>query len=305
MSVSSNRALSGGTIFWVAQLGNTSTALDISSDTNNFDKNAAAYGERIATQAVHFGGVSDRVSISSSPAVLPPFTFTILDYYGQKVQQSASVVSTEVVNVDQETCGGNLPSFVNYTGSLPVNSGVANFSSVLARCDPGYSMTVKFSSPTQVFTALNALVSYSFNPCQAGDTYMQGTCSPCPEGQFSPSYTGPSSTKCQSCNDIPGVASCSGSTLVLESGYWRQSSTTSSVLQCEQPGNRCLGGAWTGDASCKPGSQGPLCGVCSEGYFAGYNGDCLECDSDGAGISGGVVVILLVCGLVVAFYCAK
>jgi hypothetical protein len=155
MSLSSNHALSGGTIFWVARRNKISTALDINSSTNTWGENAAAYGEQIATQAVQFGGVSDKVSISSSPDLLAPFVFTVLDYYDQKVKQNASVVTTEVVDVNRDTCAGNLPSFVNSTGSLPVNSGVANFSSVLARCTPGESMVVQYSTATQVFVTLS------------------------------------------------------------------------------------------------------------------------------------------------------
>ena len=235
--------------------------------------------------------------------------FTIVDYYGQKVKQNASVVSTEVVT-QSAYCESNLPSFVNSTGSLPVDSGVANFSSVLARCTPGGSMVVQYSTATQVFTDLSTQVSYAFENCEAGDTYVQdtagqSTCAPCPEGEFSLSYTGPKSAKCLPCNVITGVASCSGKDLVLEPGYWRQSATTSSVVQCQQQGEQCVGGASIGDASCKRGSEGPLCGVCSEGYFAGEDGTCLECDSAGAGVTGGVIVIILLCGLFVLLYVAK
>jgi hypothetical protein len=93
----------------------------------------------------------------------------------------------------------------------------------------------------------------------------------------------------------------------LEPGYWRQSETTSSVVRCQQLGGyeRCIGGESTGDASCKLGSEGPLCGVCSEGYFAGDAGTCLECDGGGAGISGGVVVILLLCSLAILLCMAR
>jgi hypothetical protein len=45
--------------------------------------------------------------------------------------------------------------------------------------------------------------------------------------------------------------------------------------------------------------------VCSEGYFAGEDGTCLECDSAGAGVTGGVIVIILLCGLFVLLYVAK
>jgi hypothetical protein len=305
MSVSSNRALSGGTIFWVAQQGKKSTALDINSSTNTWGENAAAYGEQVATQAVQFGGLPDRVNISSSPAKLAPFHFTIWDYYGQTVKQNASVVNTVTT---QGKCGLEVSaSFVNISdGSQPVESGVANFSSVLARCTPGGSIVVQFSTSTKVFSHLSKLVSYSFSPCQAGDTFVQGTCTICPEGQFSLSYTGPS-TNCLPCNVISGVASCSGNDLILFPGYWRQSATTGSVKQCQEPGarERCIGGAPTGDASCKSGSQGPLCGVCSDGYYDDFNGDCFECDNSGAGSSGGVIVIFVILGLAAAYYIAK
>ena len=160
MTVSSNHATSGGTIFWVARRNNVSAALDISSPTNTWGKNTAAYGERIATQAVQFGGIpSETVNIPSAPGILPPFAFTIIDYYGQKVKQNAFIVSTDVAR-QGTNCGNNLPSFANASGSLPVNSGVANFSSVLTRCIPGGSMVVDYSTPTNVFTSLSARVSY-------------------------------------------------------------------------------------------------------------------------------------------------
>jgi len=78
-------------------------------------------------------------------------------------------------------------------------------------------------------------------------------------------------------------AQCPGGSLGLENpiltenGYWRSSLYSSELYRCTRtvacPGYPTTAGVAYGDASCPPGSVGPLCAVCSPGSF-GFGGQC-------------------------------
>ena len=89
-----------------------------------------------------------------------------------------------------------------------------------------------------------------------------------------------------------GVSECRKNVLDLEDGYWRQTPLTKAVVPCPTGSTNCLRGAATGDAACKEGSEGPLCGVCSHGYFL-LEGECAVCASASSALNETTVVLIV------------
>lgn len=79
-----------------------------------------------------------------------------------------------------------------------------------------------------------------------------------------------------------GVEICIGNDIQtasvhLKPGYWRHTNVTTAVLKCPLTG--ACGGerSFAGDDSCSEGYEGPLCGICSGGYYS-TNNECAKCD---------------------------
>jgi hypothetical protein len=288
-----NRAWAGGTVFWVWR-GHT-RGININSFSVDWGTNFAAYGNRTATQTILFSGAPiETVSINATNLLQTPFVFQLQDFYGQAVINSSSIVGTSIVD---SHCDGRFSAFVNSSGSFPILNGLANFSSVLTQCEPGGNMTVSFKMET-LSAPVTLLVDYKFRECLNGEYYSQGYCISCPKTEFSLVYTG-KDTRCSSCADEPGVTECHSNVLQIQEGFWRQDPLTSAVIQCPDETTGCMGGDSTGQASCQLGSEGPLCAVCSAGYFNGGM-TCIIC-GDSQKILGSES-ILLIC--LVFFACA-
>ena len=89
-------------------------------------------------------------------------------------------------------------------------------------------------------------------------------------------------TRCQTC---PATAtSCMGDSIILPQGYWRWSPDAASVIPCVL--NGCPGGNSTGPFNCKPGYYGPICQVCSPGYY--FSSGSQSCQSCSAGVANAV-----------------
>ena len=82
-----------------------------------------------------------------------------------------------------------------------------------------------------------------------------------------------------------GTAGTTLSTMSIEEGYWRYTSTSTQVYECTYPMN-CEGGVngSVGDLICSKGSRGPLCTVCSDdgpGYFIDTHQQmCVACSAE-------------------------
>ena len=80
-------------------------------------------------------------------------------------------------------------------------------------------------------------------------------------------------------------------------GFWASRALTllnaneSNTFECKPPGV-CLGGK---DSVCTVGHEGPLCSVCSAGYFVTATLECEPCEVEPVG--DGVKGVVLVCGL--------
>ena len=102
------------------------------------------------------------------------------------------------------------------------------------------------------------------------------------------------------------------SAVLVQPGYYRpdedwkwSAREQATVVRCPQRG-ACLGGPLTGAATCAKGHTGPLCGVCSPGYYRGTE-QCEICPTVGNGTIWGTILLMLgiavgVCGVFFGLY---
>jgi hypothetical protein len=143
-------------------------------------------------------------------------------------------------------------------------------------------MTVQFaaqqaSSPG--YSSVVAKVTMVFRECRDGEVLVNNQCEECPSGSYSLHYD-PMAT-CISCP--PNTDDCSGNSISVSSGYWRLSPYSTVMLECPMP-DACVGGDGSNgdstgsgsrrflesssfDSLCAAGYTGPLCAVCSHGYY--------------------------------------
>ena len=109
----------------------------------------------------------------------------------------------------------------------------------------------------------------SSEECTTGTT-TQSCCRPCPRGV--------------ECGSATSKRDRFLETLILKPGYFRFTATSTKAYRCERYHRyheHCTGGNATGRNSCQRNSQGPLCRLCSDGYFhASLNGDCVACQQE-------------------------
>ena len=119
----------------------------------------------------------------------------------------------------------------------------------------------------------------------------------CPVGK----YQGPNEV-CIRCTDA-AVCEEEGidlAALELAPGRWRASETSTRLRSCLRA-DACPGGAFVGDAACADGYEGPLCGVCAEGYTSAGRYGCEPC-ADASVVMGVVNTCFLLVALAVVGY---
>lgn len=298
-------AAGGGTVFWVAST--MAEPVNIST-ANLFDNtNAAVYGPEVATEARQLVlEESNEYSVVDYTTFSPEVVVYLVDYYDQVVKtESSSPVFASVLS-DTSTCykssgyvtGGFVERFHN---------GVANFTTLLAYCDPGYMMSVDLTSSITtmaVTSTLQTVFELSFRNCVTGEYFSDSICVLCETGTYS--VTDPSMVSldllgqtnvCKQCPD--GSSSCYGSSVILKDGFWRISQKATSTVECPYA-DSCRGGAGSGDELCSTGYEGPVCAVCSDGYvFRSSTQRCEPC-SDSAGLDAGTILFLAILGLLLA-----
>ena len=254
-----NRALNGGgTIYWTASAMTEPAAVL----TGNYfaDSNEALYGSNVATDAWALSlNTANVYNITDYSKNIPPLIIYVVDYYDQVVRtESTAYLSASVLS--RAKCYAKSSGYV--TGGIieTVVGGMANFSSLLVYCDPGYSMLVDMTSSIDGITLQTSFKSW-FRECVTGEYWSDRVCAPCEVGTYS--VTDPSTILslseltqqqvCQACPD--GASTCYGDTVVLEEGYWRISQQATSTMSCPYEGS-CGGGEGTGDALCSDGYEG-------------------------------------------------
>jgi len=311
--VAKNVAKQAGAIFWVT----ISQLLEpVGLLTNNYSNNIAwNYGPNVATEITGMNCTPEVLRYDDYAASTYPLTakVSVTDYYNSIAKLENSKIIDIAVSPSDAHCSFNSP-IANVFGkvSLLVKNGVAVLSDLGANCIPGgyLLLTLRLSvlSESTIFPAYTIgsanLLSYKrfaeqrvavkFRHCVRGEKYdfydstLKNTCSECINSfSFSDNYDN-SVTNCMPCPTL--AKSCYGDQIILYTGYWRRSSTSTNIVQCPLD-KGCLGGILTGNNSCAVGYSGQICAVCIFGYFQSGT-KCYSCKSQS--LAGTQVVVLLV-----------
>jgi len=160
-----------------------------------------------------------------------------------------------------------------------INNGTCRLDDLVITASLGATVEFQLSSPmTSLTEAFTIVTIHIANECPRGDFLTGGdVCEACESGKYSLSFS--VNADCQPC---PLGAKCfGGDRLVVQEGWWRTGLLSDKIWQCPVTKN-CLRGTESEPSRCHTGSTGPLCGVCSDGY---YNSGGHECKPCGEGVS--------------------
>lgn len=118
------------------------------------------------------------------------------------------------------------------------------------------------------------LIPLYVEPCYPGEIFNKFSliCAKCERDSFS---FNTSDNSCQKC--IPNAICEGGNKIIVNSGYWRSSSTSLNIYSCEENSENCLEGEIS---QCLNSFRGPLCRSCISGYYKIDNNSCIECQQD-------------------------
>lgn len=315
INLTNNEARVGGTIFWVKDSAMESEPAGVSNVF--FENNAAKFGERIATQAVQMLSPSVYDVTVYKNALTPAIVLDLFDAYGQKVAVDGEVYSTITSLSDEDwDCGENglrLQGEDIERGQVQFANGSATWAHLEPLCAPKGYFGVAFSGRVDkmVEPAWQSVDKYTitntttlkFRRCEVGERVVGATCEVCPDGSYSVTKD---ATSCTPCTNKEGVKSCYKDQLVLDEMYWRRAASSNTVLYCNIGSVSCKGGNHTGNSLCEVGFEGPLCSICSDGYYEDGN-QCLTCQGTQsftpAVIIYIIILVLFVCGA--AYYASS
>lgn len=305
--VTANYASIGGTVFWVYQSVPEPQMISVvNSPSAVFQSNTAGYGAVIGTQAVALSGPVN-MTVTSYQEVFARIAFNLYDVYEQRIPNEDMYASMSILS---SQCGGLIPieTYIGSDNGLFDSQGQISFPGLRMDCAPQGKIESKFTAmfpeslvPTEVATlvriedfSIHTNLSFHYRACTPGEVIQQERyCYACEEGTYVLGNSNNNSTSqtCSSCRGVSGIRSCRRNEIELEQGYWRWDANTQAVLTCRYASSSCVGGLGTGDGVCATGYEGPLCAVCSQGYFQ-VDGGCEICSSSNQ-ITGGVVLLIV------------
>jgi predicted outer membrane repeat protein len=272
----SNKAReAGGGLFW------TESAIVLSNNT--FQDNSATYGPNYATspKALIITNPLDFLQPQNSGFELTSgVKIVVIDNYNQQIHLTeyldsfprSSIVVAQTIDAYSSISGVTIHT-------LDVIQGHTIFDNLTVTLRPLTNVTLEFS--IQGSSRIDsAFLNIYFRDCLSGEiqtaiSSTQTICSQCKEGYYSFDSTDPTCLPCPDHADCPG-----GNVMDVQPGYWRQCQTCHEIKQCKTS-KACLGGTNT-SIQCADGYQGPLCDVCSDGFFRSGREECVSC---GAGTS--------------------
>jgi predicted outer membrane repeat protein len=267
----SNKAQeAGGGIFW------TDSILHMANNT--FINNTATFGPDYATspKALLITNPQDFIQKQSSGSEMSAdVRIVAIDYYHQQIHLSqyldqiyrSAIIVAQTVDRYSSISGVTIQS-------LDVIKGYTIFSNLTVTLTPASNVTLEFSFQGSS-SVDSALLTISFRECQSGEiqtaiSTTQAICSQCPEGYYSFDPDDPT------CSPCPDHAYCPGGDVVdVQKGYWRQCQDCHEIKQCKST-RACQGGTDV-TTQCHEGYHGPLCDVCSDGYFRSGSDTCVSC----------------------------
>lgn len=310
MTIQSNVATVGGTVYWIKDAVMTTEPAGINSNTTKWMSNTAPYGVYTATQGVQLTGPSVySVNVYNQP-LFPYMTLHLLDAYHQLIPLNSPtttvVVSIPDTFISKAHCFSSYP-FISGENTIGLgvtiaNGGYAVFNNLQVFCAPLGNVTIQYQAKLADLVPLLSTAQIepyflttetflTFRSCLVGEYESGNTCIECPTGSFTLTNN---SQSCVDCSQTTGVSHCATNQIVLQSGYWRRYATTQAVMKCPSGSKSCLGGNITGNALCVLGYEGPLCNVCSDGYYKADSTTCSECSGSGLFSPTLITVIVLV-----------
>jgi hypothetical protein len=223
------------------------------------------------------------------------------------ISDSLSTVQATVVTAES-SCGLYSASLAGAT-VMQFTNGTAQFASMMVSCYPMGNLTIMFTGHLGGLSTaydLTTKVHFTFRDCVDGEVLRGSSCQLCPNGSYSFFYS--ADAKCLPCP--LHSTGCYGSKISIAAGYWRLSAYSTTFLECPFGSHGCLGGvnryglttatattplvsslsttatrASARSAStvstCALGYEGPLCGVCSTGYYLKASQNiCVACKSE-------------------------
>lgn len=272
-----NNAQNGQDIFWEKLKFDHEQVLDSTSIIST--TNAAGAGG-IATESLEvvFADGSAAPDVIQSGSVMKSFSLNIIDYYG------------ELAITEEGECRASVPdnrATVRAIGSeAAIRSGRVVFSElqITGKIGAVYRVQITCSIDVEYLSGLTserALPVIEFvielSDCPPGQSPIDSSdgdvCVACRYGTYNED-----GSECLSC---PKGANCPGGSVILsEPNWWRSSTLALEFYQCLHP-DICLPGEGAGDSACAEGHEGPLCGVCRDGWFE-FAGKCRECNGGNA-----------------------
>ena len=263
-----NTALSGGAIGfecsnlnqWVLNISNSTFELNTAITQGGaiyysynrptlqsifFTKNKAGYGANIASYPIKIkmidssGGLMTLNNMVSGKTYESPIQLSLVDFDEQVM------ILNNINQILISSINRNLISLKGVSTAL-VRNGIATFTNVIANAVPGSSniflqassKAIDSSKVKEVYKTVNEnLISVNFRYCEPGEIQTNDNiCSSWASGTYSLKWN---STECTLC---PQNAVWLGDIQIyVESGYWRKSSNTSTLVQCINA-KACKGG---------------------------------------------------------------
>jgi len=238
--------------------------LNPSSTGNTFRNNSAQYGNNFASYPVRIGKINSMANekiyltnVGPGITLSSGLELALIDYDNQVIStDQSSQILIIAKNQSNSRIGG--------TNAIVVKNGIANFDSLSAVSEPG-SPNIPFLVSSQgideskVLSVFNSTVTQpdlimDFRFWSPGERILDDQCSPWDTGTYSLEWN---STECKKWEDH---ASWLEGNLIVDSGYWRRSNSTSFISKWLEK-EACLG-----DDS-ENSNEGPVCKLGYEGIL--------------------------------------
>lgn len=255
--------------------------------------------------------------------------FALVDMYGQELSgelsQFVTLKADLTLSPNETACSPRVPGkgIVNILDT-DLNTTVCGatlfVTTIDILCFPRKQLLFNVSRHFPGYSeALITIFDVSFRPCLVGEYLKDGMCVVCPDGTYSLQQDPTDWTQTQ-CLKCPQDATCLQGAIKSKAGYWRNSPLSSILQECPIPGSckstfmlvqnsaasvskliNSYDSTTSVDSQCYEGYGGPLCSVCSRGYFK--SGDrCVSCSSGVSTISPFVWIFLClsvvaICGI--------
>ena len=296
----------GGALFWnFDDMSAGSVASFWNATRVNNTVGNSGWGNDAATSAnkieIAYSGVMEASGILFDAA--SPVTAEAFDVYDQV---TTALVATVTISCDtavdnEEPVVDEAPDLVTCESAGELTSdlvdGKTEMSDFYVTLRPGKTValgaTLSYLTPEDRTATLTASVGVWLRECNRGETKIiddssgRITCEYCDNYNTEFSFDPTANADCKKCptsveSSNAESNTCHGDIIQLKRGFWRHEPLSTTIRKCFSE-YWCLAGNRTGDAQCREGHYGPMCGVCEVGYTMNdYVGLCVACEEGDA-----------------------